>query len=335
MSNARLEQAVARAALERAHAARLDNDLLAVLDHLLAAWAAVRDLHLADAISILSHEARALRPAVTDESQWLFRCSQADSIELGRLLEKLPRRLSLLLPGLEQLADRTPDPRLASVGMRLRDVEPWVLGASFMTPHLDPVYLSALRHQRDLETRSARREEIARSVRDHEQFRAMRATSLDAGGRLWLEAIIANESAPRCEDTRELALLAEIVARPKDMDPRAVYADLLLQRGDAFGELVTLQLRLEQGADISGARKRVAVLIRERGREWFGNLAAVVDFESLVWRAGFGLRGAIVGFDGAPRLEPRQERWLETHPGLRTFVELVGASDELEAWLVD
>lgn len=333
MSNARLEQALARAALERAHAARRRGALDLALDELLAAWAAVRDRHLADAIDMLTHEARARRPPVTDEAQWLHRCADADAIELGRLLDKLPRRLSLLLPGLERLADRPPDPRLASVAMRLREIEPWVLGQRFMAPHLDPIYLAPLRQLRDLDTRAGRREQIERSVRDHEQLAAMRATALDLGGRAWVEAIVAGESPPRCADARELALLVEIATRPRAMGPRAVYADLLLERGDPFGELVTLQLRIERrrdhGPEHDGARERIAALLADHGETWLGNLAQILEPETLDWRAGFGLRGALVGFDGAPRLEHWQERWLETHPGLRTFEILDGASDKL------
>jgi uncharacterized protein (TIGR02996 family) len=65
-------------------------------------------------------------------------------------------------------------------------------------------------------------------------------------------------------------LLARVLARPDDDEPRLVYADWLSQRGDPRGELIVVQCEL---AGASGARKK-ALLARERtllrahGKRW-------------------------------------------------------------------
>jgi uncharacterized protein (TIGR02996 family) len=41
-------------------------------------------------------------------------------------------------------------------------------------------------------------------------------------------------------------LLSEILASPDDDGPRGVYADYLLERGDARGELIRIQCEIEK-----------------------------------------------------------------------------------------
>ena len=333
MSHAKLEHALARVALERAHAAYLDGALELTLDALLAAWAAVRDRDLADTIDIVSHAGRELRAPVTDESQWLQRTQGADSIEVGRLLAKLPRRPSLILPGLEALMRGPPDPRLASAAMRLRHLDSWLMGLAPMQAHLDPVYLSTLRALAPSEPDSTRREAMLASLADHEALISLRATELDGGSRAWLEALLTRTPAPDCEDARELALLAAIAERPRELGPRSVYADWLQQRGDPHGEFIVLQLRAAQGPLGPAGEARVCELLDAHEHTWLGKLGRVVVGESFEWRGGFGLRAELVGLDGRPCLSARVETWLETHPGLSTFVQLAGASEAFAAKL--
>lgn len=348
MSQAKLEQAVACAALERAHAAARRGDDSAELDALLEAWAAVRDRDLADRIDMASHRAARARPEVTDETQWFSRTEDADAVELGRLLAKLPRRASLTVPGLEALLDRRPDPRLASVSMRvrvsLRGRFPSSPAARLaMLRHLDPVYLSTFRALREQTVEP--NPELDATIADHEALIRVRATRLDAAGQAWLAALDQLGRAPNDAGTpaggdpaalsQELAvsLLAQIAAHPRERDHRQVYADLLQQRGDVHGEFIALQLRAEQGSLGPAGHERIAALLDAHARTWLGNFAEVLDLEQLEFRAGFAVRGVLVGLDGARVISPREAQWLETHPGLATFEHLDGAPASLDAAL--
>jgi len=84
----------------------------------------------------------------------------------------------------------------------------------------------------------------------------------------------------------EEALLAEIVARPDDDAPRAVYADLLTERGDPRGELIALQLALTRGeGNAAAAMRRVGSLTKRHAKEWLGALAPVA--KNARWARGF------------------------------------------------
>jgi uncharacterized protein (TIGR02996 family) len=77
--------------------------------------------------------------------------------------------------------------------------------------------------------------------------------------------------------TIEDELLAQITAEPRNDEPRRIYADLLVERGDPRGEFVALQLAAaDSPLDERGAR-RMRELEREHARAWLGPLAAIVD----------------------------------------------------------
>ncbi|KIG14899.1 hypothetical protein DB30_06201 [Enhygromyxa salina] len=339
MSNAKLAQAVAQVNLRRAHAAVCAGDDEAALARLLTAWVAVRDRAIADQIDIVSHRAAQRRPPVTDEASWFARTRDADCVELGRLLEKLPRRASLLVPGLEALCERGPDPRLASVAMRLRAQLPHELTRSLaMLRHLDPAY-----HETTLALRAAASDPIERSsldamLADQQALAQVCALRLDPDGAAWLAMLdVTNvvskpaRSFAAAQNRRRLALatprldpgvelLARIAVTPSERRQRKVYADLLQQRGDPHGEFIALQLRDEQGELDRTGGQRVEVLRHQHEREWMGGLAAVLDLERLEFVAGFAARGEFVALDGTQMLGAREAVWLETHPGVSTFV---------------
>ncbi len=87
----------------------------------------------------------------------------------------------------------------------------------------------------------------------------------------------------------EADLLAAIAARPDDDEPRLLYADVLLERGDPRGELIAVQCARTaaeraaapgSGADRSALRRREAELLaahEERWREEAGLSAACVS----------------------------------------------------------
>ena len=76
------------------------------------------------------------------------------------------------------------------------------------------------------------------------------------------------------------ALEAALAAAPDDPTPHAAYADLLLDAGDPRGELIRLQLALDDETLPDGQRQAmtaaVADLIRQHEAEWLGPLAGFV-----------------------------------------------------------
>ncbi|MBW2734634.1 MAG: TIGR02996 domain-containing protein [Deltaproteobacteria bacterium] len=89
------------------------------------------------------------------------------------------------------------------------------------------------------------------------------------------------------------ALLAAIYDDAADDNLRGVYADLLLERGDARGELINLQLQAE-GKTIA-QRKRERLLLSAHGFEWLGLLAGVFQKSGLRYERGFPVAGRVNG----------------------------------------
>lgn len=83
------------------------------------------------------------------------------------------------------------------------------------------------------------------------------------------------ERAPRY-DLRmldEAALLAAIAAAPDDDRPRLIYADWLLERGEARGELIQIQIALARGGgavDGEALRARERALLEAHQERWLG-----------------------------------------------------------------
>lgn len=78
------------------------------------------------------------------------------------------------------------------------------------------------------------------------------------------------------------ALWAAIHAAPDDDGPRAVLADVLLERGDPRGELIALQLREARGEADDDALARATALVKEHGKGWLGALRPIVYRAELV-----------------------------------------------------
>lgn len=78
------------------------------------------------------------------------------------------------------------------------------------------------------------------------------------------------------------SLLAECLANPDDESPRLVYADALLERDDARGEFIQLQLR--DNPD-EAAQKRIASLQRKHEKQWLGDIVRVTKCR--LFRRGF------------------------------------------------
>jgi uncharacterized protein (TIGR02996 family) len=93
---------------------------------------------------------------------------------------------------------------------------------------------------------------------------------------------------------------------PSDANARLVFADTLLERGDARGELIHLQ---SLPAPRTDQRRRAQVLIRDYSRAWLGRLSAALKPQGLRFERGVVVAGRISGYRavrtlfGAPEWE--------------------------------
>ncbi len=85
------------------------------------------------------------------------------------------------------------------------------------------------------------------------------------------------------------ALEEALADDPDDVAAHAAYADLLMEQGDPRGELIRVQLRLEDKSlsaeERRSLRRREKQLLDEHGRDWLGGLAPYfLDPESLPYK---------------------------------------------------
>ena len=117
------------------------------------------------------------------------------------------------------------------------------------------------------------------------------------------------------------ALLADIYANPDDDGPRLVYADLLLERGDPRGELITLQLERGDGQPTP----REQELLKKHGRQWLGALTPALSwgrgYSHTRFRRGFVATADIIMSVGK-KLDP-----IRRDPAWSTVEDLQGSWD--------
>ena len=105
---------------------------------------------------------------------------------------------------------------------------------------------------------------------------------------------------------RNPELEAAIQRAPDDREPYLLYADWLSERGDPRGELIALDVALEDREALRREdpflprelERRRAHLYKEHGRAWCGALLETDDVDTY-WRRGF-IRGAFIGHDDSP-----------------------------------
>jgi uncharacterized protein (TIGR02996 family) len=85
----------------------------------------------------------------------------------------------------------------------------------------------------------------------------------------------------------EDALLAAVFAAPDDDEPRRIYADWLVRRGDPRGELIQLQLARRAAPPSRDAVRREKALLDEHKTTWLGPLAAMIKTPKAVFERGF------------------------------------------------
>jgi uncharacterized protein (TIGR02996 family) len=81
--------------------------------------------------------------------------------------------------------------------------------------------------------------------------------------------------------------LERIRAQPDDDRLRAVYADLLLERGDERGEFIALQLKRAQGKGTAADLRRERELLNANWHAWAGPLARALHRDESTFERGF------------------------------------------------
>lgn len=82
-------------------------------------------------------------------------------------------------------------------------------------------------------------------------------------------------------------LLAAVYAAPGDDGPREVLADHLLQRGDPYGEFLSLQLARSHGRADDATRARELALLATSNGVWAGRIGMAIEAGHFAYHRGF------------------------------------------------
>ncbi len=214
--------------------------------------------------------------------------NEGDALEQWATQQDPNAKQSSFLNRAEALAPLGPDPRIAAA--LVAALTQGVLAVGFASRGVDRAYtrlLDAIAFQRDpaqlgyLASVAARPRAKRAGVR--EVLRAMLPKFL---AQIELPEIDEDDAAqwqPRQPNAAAdlAALLAEVHQHPDEDDPRAVYADALIESGDPRGEFINLQL-----ADTPTSRKQARRMLREHGEHWLDPDLAQVT-KTVVYRRGF------------------------------------------------
>lgn len=318
--------AVVTGPLAAARAAKASGDPRGELSALLEAWRQRPALALAELIEAASARAPAepLPGAKTAKDAlvaWVERARRGDPLDLPVLLAALEQawadfRPVALVPRLEELKARTPDPRMTEPLLRLlrrlslgnaghASVKVWGRLVTLLVqcgdPRVEPAlaeylaWLDALPVRRTYagshvahRVKEARERLLARQPGGSEGapmlgpeeeilVAALRTTAAGAVVAAPLERVSASEQ----------DLLAAIHAAPEDDAPRLVYADWLVEREDPRGELINLQIALARGEGTPRAERRANALVKQLGKALLGPLARCVAVKDAVFERGF------------------------------------------------
>ncbi len=299
----KLDTASARTQIDAAVRALHAGDDGAALRALLDAWRATRSGELAELVERVSARCAARLPPIAEANRaatqkaWLAICHEQRPEDLPRLLASITTtfgRSTDALARAEALASRPSDPRtLAGVLAQLEappfytsSTKPfWKALIGLVVDHHDPRAADALdalaaRYHRVLVQRYT---DLTSTVAWFKSQLGEAAAQLRA--RVPAPLALDAATARACHKitavlAQEDQLLAEIVENLDDDHPRAVYADLLQQRGDPRGELIALQL---SGADPARADE----LIRTHAVTWLGPLVPLVELDRCRFERGF------------------------------------------------
>lgn len=286
------------------------------LTRLIAAWGADRSRALAELIDQLDAHVVARRPppptgGTNKHDAWMAALDAASEGSMSMLMDSvIDAQPSSSLARLRRLATRPPDPRLSSrVWSWLRDVPiPGSAGRPFYVEcaralieidddRFDDAIANAL--VADHTTGSYTRARL-RKVGVRTAFKALEELAAHVQARAphpepspsVLAALSELEAAVRAavgraagEVASEQSLLEAIYAEPESDEPRMVYADFLLERGDPRGELIALQIeRARTGHDPT---RRERSLVKKYGDAICGELEPWVLKSGREFNRGF------------------------------------------------
>jgi uncharacterized protein (TIGR02996 family) len=274
---------------------------------LLEAWRARRLDETAAFVELVSERLRQARvqPAAkaleAAQEQWLEIEARRDPADVAWLLKHIvTARRALSVARLHRIARWPDDPRvvpalLALAGDRPFSSQPnrpfWTRVFRELTRRADRSALAILSTRLDVRGTAefdhylvARLRGVAARLE-----RLPPPPSPDAREREILDAIGVGLRIEHERTGRKTAedFLREIWSAPLEDAPRAVFADWLLERGDARGELIVLQLRRAGGSVDAAGIKRERALLADRARAWMGPLEPAVHSTAFRFERGF------------------------------------------------
>jgi uncharacterized protein (TIGR02996 family) len=318
----------ARGGRQRLERTLRDGNFPAALEFARVAWENSRAPSLAALVERISSR---LPTAVAD---WQRAPRGLDGTTLPAYLDSilLKVRFPETLRRLDILEDLPPDPRIAAflTGLVLRP--PFTADSSrkgwrsierqLTGQHADPRTLSALEPVAATYTNifgsTPMGEQMQRRVQAmvaalRERFPAIADDAAAAEFVARLEAATPPTAAPA--GLSEAELLAAVYENPDRDEPRLVYADWLLERGNPRGELIVLQCKRHRGETLAPAEeKRERALLAKHARAWHGPLSEVLKGSR--FRRGFVESGVLL-----PRT-PRAAAAAINHPAWATVRKL-------------
>lgn len=274
----------------------------AALDQLVRAWSMCGTPSIAGVIEALGARLRPTMKPVRPRKgrphhqEWLSVCRADRAADLDALLAGLlePATKKSALERVDGLSRRSPDPRVARFVVDL-----------LLNPRRKrwgAVHAELIELASQIDDPASSRELIRLAKTGVSGFsgatRAAVETALARSAELVdgeeeelepeLRELVAQFDAelhvPADDDARGADLLAAVRASPEDDEPRSVYADWLLERGDPQGERIALQLARGRGGQ---ATPREMDLIAAFGREWLGPLDPILRKDGLRYERGF------------------------------------------------
>jgi len=252
-----------------AGAARDEAELLA---RLVEAWRETHDPALEEPIARLGEQVARPRPAIAAktkreiEARWHALAEQRDPGDLDRLLDTpWPKRRPDIVARVLALATWPADPRIGPKVLRLRGHYP--------AGELDIVFGALL-----AQSPSAQLERMLDGYGEYRFGRAraalalVRRTACDPALLAEAEAALAKRATPVVPAT----LLAESLAHPEDLALRRVLADELQELGDPRGELIALQLAVEEGTADKRTHDRIEAILAANLDRWIAPLPNIV-----------------------------------------------------------
>ncbi|MFO0552120.1 MAG: TIGR02996 domain-containing protein [Polyangiaceae bacterium] len=242
------------------------------------------------------------------QALWLAGMQGGDPALRGVLLAVLLETKSNeeSLERLEALEPFVPDPRITDTIVSILDKPPYNAGASrtgrFWTrvfqllsalgdpaiaPHLErwPLHWQSKARLTPTEAQTL----AERLDRTRKRMALPAAPTLGERERAALASLVASLSSATSSSDDDLGrgLLEAVYADPGPDEPRAVYADWLVRRGDPWGELINLQLTQASASAPAGTASRVAELVAAHSRRILGPLYERVKRSSLTFERGF------------------------------------------------